>query len=96
MYVVKRDGHQETMHFDKIIARLRKLKGITTTEPYCSSLPDAISAVDYVTNRGELEEAKTHFDRLILMKSVNFKGACNALFEELYSTLLGSMMLVVF
>ncbi|KAI8017255.1 Cyclin-D3-1 [Camellia lanceoleosa] len=45
MYVVKRDGGQETLHFDKIITRLKKLKG-------CSSLPDAISAVNYVTNRG--------------------------------------------
>ncbi|KAI7981666.1 Ribonucleoside-diphosphate reductase large subunit [Camellia lanceoleosa] len=76
MYVVKRDGHQETLYFDKIIARLKKLKG-------CSSLPDAISAVDYVTNRGELEEAKTHFDKLISMKFIRFKGACNALLEEL-------------
>ena len=45
---------------------------------------------------GELEEAKTHYDRLISMKSVHYRGACNALLEELYSTLLGSMMLVVF
>ncbi|KAI8000762.1 hypothetical protein LOK49_LG09G00859 [Camellia lanceoleosa] len=31
---------------------------------------------------GELEKAKTHFDRLISMKSVHFRGACNALLEE--------------
>ncbi|CAL5444689.1 unnamed protein product [Camellia sinensis] len=30
MYVVKGDGRQETLHFDKIIARFKKLKGVTT------------------------------------------------------------------
>ncbi|GMP63191.1 hypothetical protein CsSME_00024981 [Camellia sinensis var. sinensis] len=31
MYVVKGAGRQETLHFDKIIARFKKLKGITTS-----------------------------------------------------------------
>ena len=25
MYVIKRDGHQEAVHFDKITARIKKL-----------------------------------------------------------------------
>ncbi|GMP65073.1 hypothetical protein CsSME_00026036 [Camellia sinensis var. sinensis] len=32
MYVVKRDGRQETLHFNKIIARFKKLKGVTTRQ----------------------------------------------------------------
>ncbi|KAL7255680.1 hypothetical protein ACSBR1_009750 [Camellia fascicularis] len=32
MYVVKRDGRQETLHFNKIIARFKKLKGATTSQ----------------------------------------------------------------
>ncbi|KAL7217211.1 hypothetical protein ACSBR1_029010 [Camellia fascicularis] len=32
MYVVKRDGRQETLHFNKIIARFKKLKGVTTSQ----------------------------------------------------------------
>ncbi|GMP75992.1 hypothetical protein CsSME_00032868 [Camellia sinensis var. sinensis] len=32
MYVVKGDGRQETLHFDKIIARFKKLKGLTSED----------------------------------------------------------------
>ncbi|KAI8029513.1 UDP-glucose flavonoid 3-O-glucosyltransferase 7 [Camellia lanceoleosa] len=32
MYVVKRDGLQVTLHFNKIIARFKKLKGVTTSQ----------------------------------------------------------------
>ena len=32
MYVVKRDGRQETVHFDKITARLKKLSYGLSTE----------------------------------------------------------------
>ncbi|KAL7184565.1 hypothetical protein ACSBR2_026673 [Camellia fascicularis] len=48
MHVVKRDLHQETMHFEKIIARLKKLKGINTTEPYVAK----VLYIDSIVSRG--------------------------------------------
>ncbi|KAI8018389.1 hypothetical protein LOK49_LG04G00797 [Camellia lanceoleosa] len=77
------------------VAKVLFIDSIVSRGVYLDSFLLDSTVISYWKLR-ELEEAKTHFDRLISMKSIHFRGACNALLEELYSTLLGSMTLVVF